>query len=162
MGDAPSIAPDSTAVRVALWRALHVEVDPTPHVHFAGDDFRKQSATAGLRFALFVPGAAPPPPVAPAPAPAPVPIEREFMVFFGFNQSNLTDEALATISQAVGAVHASGSAAISVVGHADRAGSIAYNKALSLRRAKSVRKAPGVRKILSMASGNEASRRSWV
>src|SRR3982751_371888 len=26
------IAPDSTAVRVALWRALHVLVDPTPHV----------------------------------------------------------------------------------------------------------------------------------
>jgi methyltransferase (TIGR00027 family) len=26
------IAPDSTAVRVALWRALHVELDPLPHV----------------------------------------------------------------------------------------------------------------------------------
>lgn len=25
-------APDSTAVRVALWRALHVQVDPLPHV----------------------------------------------------------------------------------------------------------------------------------
>ena len=24
--------PDSTAVRVALWRALHVQVDPLPHV----------------------------------------------------------------------------------------------------------------------------------
>jgi hypothetical protein len=24
--------PDSTAVRVALWRALHIEVDPQPHV----------------------------------------------------------------------------------------------------------------------------------
>jgi methyltransferase (TIGR00027 family) len=27
-----SAAPDSTAVRVALWRALHLEVDPPPHV----------------------------------------------------------------------------------------------------------------------------------
>jgi methyltransferase (TIGR00027 family) len=27
-----STTPDSTAVRVALWRALHVEVDPPPHV----------------------------------------------------------------------------------------------------------------------------------
>jgi methyltransferase (TIGR00027 family) len=27
-----SAEPDSTAVRVALWRALHVEVDPPPHV----------------------------------------------------------------------------------------------------------------------------------
>jgi methyltransferase (TIGR00027 family) len=28
----PTAAPDSTAVRVALWRALHVQVDPAPHV----------------------------------------------------------------------------------------------------------------------------------
>src|SRR5689334_3292127 len=27
-----TVAPDSTAVRVALWRALHVEVDAPPHV----------------------------------------------------------------------------------------------------------------------------------
>lgn len=32
MQDERSEAPDSTAVRVALWRALHVEVDPKPHV----------------------------------------------------------------------------------------------------------------------------------
>jgi methyltransferase (TIGR00027 family) len=25
-------APDSTAMRVALWRAMHVQVDPPPHV----------------------------------------------------------------------------------------------------------------------------------
>jgi methyltransferase (TIGR00027 family) len=30
--DDRSAAPDSTAVRVALWRALHLEVDPPPHV----------------------------------------------------------------------------------------------------------------------------------
>jgi methyltransferase (TIGR00027 family) len=32
MHDKQAAAPDSTAVRVALWRALHVEVDPPPHV----------------------------------------------------------------------------------------------------------------------------------
>ena len=32
MPDRPVPAPDSTAVRVALWRALHVEVDSPPHV----------------------------------------------------------------------------------------------------------------------------------
>src|SRR5215212_2942518 len=32
MPEKPSAGPDSTAVRVALWRALHVEVDPPPHV----------------------------------------------------------------------------------------------------------------------------------
>jgi hypothetical protein len=25
-------APDSTAVRGALWRALHVQIDPPPHI----------------------------------------------------------------------------------------------------------------------------------
>src|SRR5947207_10301529 len=28
----PTAGPDSSAVRVALWRALHVELDPPPHV----------------------------------------------------------------------------------------------------------------------------------
>jgi methyltransferase (TIGR00027 family) len=32
MPDKDAAAPDSTAVRVALWRALHVEADPPPHV----------------------------------------------------------------------------------------------------------------------------------
>jgi methyltransferase (TIGR00027 family) len=32
VADRPAAAPDSTAVRVALWRALHVEVDAPPHV----------------------------------------------------------------------------------------------------------------------------------
>lgn len=32
MPDKQTAAPDSTAARVALWRAMHVEVDPPPHV----------------------------------------------------------------------------------------------------------------------------------
>ena len=32
MPDQADLLPDSTAVRVALWRALHVEADPPPHV----------------------------------------------------------------------------------------------------------------------------------
>lgn len=32
MAESPSIVPDNTAVRVALWRALHSRVDPPPHV----------------------------------------------------------------------------------------------------------------------------------
>jgi methyltransferase (TIGR00027 family) len=32
MHDKQTAAPDSTAVRVALWRAMHVQVDPPPHV----------------------------------------------------------------------------------------------------------------------------------
>ncbi|HET8637536.1 MAG TPA: class I SAM-dependent methyltransferase, partial [Acidobacteriaceae bacterium] len=32
MPDTHSVAPDNTAVRTALWRALHVQADPPPHV----------------------------------------------------------------------------------------------------------------------------------
>lgn len=32
MSDKQAAAPDSTAVRAGLWRALHLEVDPPPHV----------------------------------------------------------------------------------------------------------------------------------
>lgn len=32
MDEKGTAAPDSTAVRVALWRAMHVQVDPPPHV----------------------------------------------------------------------------------------------------------------------------------
>ena len=32
MADEQTGAPDGTAVRVALWRAMHVQVDPPPHV----------------------------------------------------------------------------------------------------------------------------------
>jgi methyltransferase (TIGR00027 family) len=32
MNDKSAAAPDGTAVRVALWRAMHVRVDPPPHV----------------------------------------------------------------------------------------------------------------------------------
>ena len=32
MHDKQLAAPDDTAIRVALWRALHVELDSPPHV----------------------------------------------------------------------------------------------------------------------------------
>ncbi|MBF9067258.1 class I SAM-dependent methyltransferase [Streptacidiphilus fuscans] len=32
MADQPHATPDGTAVRTALWRAMHVQVDPLPHV----------------------------------------------------------------------------------------------------------------------------------
>src|SRR6185312_6940038 len=32
MAETLKLEPDSTAVRTALWRALHVEIDPPPHV----------------------------------------------------------------------------------------------------------------------------------
>jgi hypothetical protein len=32
MDDTRPAAPDGTALRVALWRAMHIQVDPPPHV----------------------------------------------------------------------------------------------------------------------------------
>lgn len=32
MPEDPAAAPDSSAVRVALWRALHLQIDPPPHI----------------------------------------------------------------------------------------------------------------------------------
>ncbi|MFG3126962.1 class I SAM-dependent methyltransferase [Streptomyces tendae] len=66
MTDERTDAPDSTAVRTALWRALHVQVDPPPHVvedeiglrlAAPGDDWRDRpdmdpSATRAFRAAI--------------------------------------------------------------------------------------------------------------
>lgn len=116
-----------------------INLEPAANYSIDGGDFETHAATAGVRFALAGPASAVPPP--PPTTPQPVPLEREFIVFFGFNRSDLTAQALGTIRKAVGSVRDSGSAAIRVIGHADRAGSISYNKALSVRRAQSVKKA---------------------
>jgi methyltransferase (TIGR00027 family) len=66
MADEQTEAPDSTAVRTALWRALHVEVDPPPHVFedqiglelaAPGDDWRRRPdmdtrATSAIRASM--------------------------------------------------------------------------------------------------------------
>ena len=55
MSDAPTSAPDSTAVRVALWRALHVQIDPPPHVRFfAPSEMLSLAREAGLKEAWHV------------------------------------------------------------------------------------------------------------
>lgn len=62
----------------------------------------------------------------------------KFIVFFGFNKTNLTEAATATIEEVVGAVKTLGTTALSVVGHADTVGSVQYNQGLSERRARRV------------------------
>jgi hypothetical protein len=80
-----------------------------------------------------------PPPGAPA-APPPAPSgTRSFIVFFDFDRSNLTATAVQTIRQAADQAKAGRSTRIDVTGHADRAGTDAYNMALSLRRANAVK-----------------------
>ena len=61
-----------------------------------------------------------------------------FIVYFGFDKSNLTDVARATVDEVVAAVQKMGTSALSLVGHADTMGSTEYNQALSERRARRV------------------------
>ena len=81
--------------------------------------------------------AAPPPPPPPPPMVAP----PSFMVFFDWDRSNLSQQALTTIEQAADAFKSKGNARITATGHTDTSGPEAYNMALSLRRANAVKDA---------------------
>jgi outer membrane protein OmpA-like peptidoglycan-associated protein len=63
---------------------------------------------------------------------------RTFIVFFDFDQSNLTVEAQQVVAEAVRTAMATGMVRVVVTGHTDTVGSQAYNQALSERRAQSV------------------------
>jgi outer membrane protein OmpA-like peptidoglycan-associated protein len=81
-------------------------------------------------------------PVAAAPPPAPAaPSAPSFMVFFDWDRSNLSQQALSTIQQAADAYRTRGSARITATGHTDTSGPASYNMALSLRRANAVKDA---------------------
>ncbi|MCE3250754.1 MAG: outer membrane protein precursor, partial [Geminicoccaceae bacterium] len=82
-------------------------------------------------------GAPPPPPPPPPPQVAP----PSFMVFFDWDRSNLSQQALNTIRQAAAAFKSKGNARITATGHTDTSGPEAYNMALSLRRANAVKDA---------------------
>ena len=91
---------------------------------------------ASLQYKFGAPSVAPLPPPAPAAPQAP-----SFMVFFDWDRSNLSDQALNTIRQAAGAYKTKGSARITATGHTDKSGPDDYNMALSLRRANTVKDA---------------------
>ena len=92
------------------------------------------AALAGIAYKFGAPAAAPPP-QPPAVAPP------SFMVFFDWDRSNLSAQALNTIKQAAGAYKTKGNARITATGHTDTSGPEAYNMALSLRRANTVKDA---------------------
>jgi hypothetical protein len=80
----------------------------------------------------------PPPPPPPQPAAVAPP---SFMVFFDWDRSNLSPQALTTVKQAADAFKSRGSAQITATGHTDTSGPESYNMALSLRRANAVKDA---------------------
>jgi outer membrane protein OmpA-like peptidoglycan-associated protein len=92
-------------------------------------------AMLSLSYKFGQPEMAAPPPPAPAVAPP------SFMVFFDWDRSNLSQQALNTIKQAAAAFKSKGSARITATGHTDTSGPEAYNMALSLRRANAVKDA---------------------
>ncbi|MFO1083169.1 MAG: OmpA family protein [Reyranellaceae bacterium] len=93
------------------------------------------SLMASIAYRFGAPAMAPPPPPTPAVAPP------SFMVFFDWDRSNLSQQALTTIGQAAAAYKAKGNARITATGHTDTSGPEAYNMALSLRRANAVKDA---------------------
>jgi OOP family OmpA-OmpF porin len=87
--------------------------------------------------AAAAPPPAPPPPAPPAPPPPPV-VPQKFLVFFDFDRSNVRADAQKIVQQAADYAKKNGKAVIHTTGHTDRAGTDAYNLALSERRAKAV------------------------
>ena len=75
----------------------------------------------------------PPPVVAAAPS-----VAKSYLVFFDFNKSDLTPQAVTVVDQAAANAAPAKVTRISVTGHTDTVGSDAYNIRLSRRRAESV------------------------
>ncbi|MGH7079142.1 MAG: OmpA family protein [Acetobacteraceae bacterium] len=109
------------------------------HLAEGATDFsfnRDQSVLLGIRYAFGVT-----PPVAPAAPPQAVPApeqERDFLVFFDWNQAALTERARQVVGAAAHAAAGGGVTRINVNGYTDTTGTREYNHALSLRRARAV------------------------
>jgi OmpA-OmpF porin, OOP family len=93
----------------------------------------------GLRYDLTADAEPAPQVYAPPPMPAaPPPVAKQYIVFFGWNKSNLTAQAASTVAQAAATAKQIGAASILVVGHTDTSGGARYNQKLSERRANTV------------------------
>ena len=99
-------------------------------------ELNDQAVLVGLRW--YLESAPPPPPPPPPPVVAPPPV-KTFIVFFDFNKSNLTAEALSVVQEAVKVAKANGFVKVMVTGHTDTVGSDSYNQGLSVRRAEAVK-----------------------
>ena len=64
----------------------------------------------------------------------------DYIVYFGFDSSRLSTVAKAVVDDVVEALKGYASPLVSIVGHTDTSGSVAYNQALSERRATAVAK----------------------
>jgi OOP family OmpA-OmpF porin len=108
----------------------------TSNPQINGNSWTNNNFSIMLGLQLKFGSAAPPPP-----PPPPQPAAPSFMVFFDWDRSNLSQQALATIGQAAQVFKTKGNARITATGHTDTSGPEAYNMALSLRRANAVKDA---------------------
>jgi OOP family OmpA-OmpF porin len=104
------------------------------------DAIAKVEAAANLKLTELARKAAPAPAAAPAPQVA-MAAPKPFIMHFAFDSDALTPATQKIIDDAVATAEKHGIVEYSVTGHADRAGSEAYNLDLSLRRANAVRDA---------------------
>ncbi len=81
------------------------------------------------------PEPAPPPAPAAAPVAPPEPPARDYLVFFDWDDTAIRSDAAEVLDAVIEAVGTLGSSSITLVGHADRSGSDAYNQRLSEQRA---------------------------
>jgi ABC-type transporter MlaC component len=93
-------------------------------------------AVIGVGLSLGACGSQPQPLTAPQP---PSMAQAPSLVFFDWDKSTLSPQAMATISRAAAAYKATGGVRISNVGNTDTSGSTDYNMALSIRRADAVK-----------------------
>ena len=137
------------------YRFLHTgEADLTTSAGTAVDtDYSEHRVMVGLRWSFNgpkpvaqaepAPVAAPAPPPPPQAQPAPPPpapvVNRNFLVFFDFDRSNLTEDAQAIVQAAARTSKEVPVTVIEATGHADRAGSDQYNLGLSQKRAEAVK-----------------------
>jgi outer membrane protein OmpA-like peptidoglycan-associated protein len=109
----------------------------TTNPSFGGTSYSNNNLSAMLSLQVKFGAPAAPPPMVQQP-----PVQStSFMVFFDWDRSNLSQQALNTIKQAADAYKTKGSARITATGHTDKSGPENYNMALSLRRANAVKDA---------------------
>jgi outer membrane protein OmpA-like peptidoglycan-associated protein len=79
------------------------------------------------------------PQMAAPPAAPPPPAPKDWMVFFALDSVKIDPDAAATITDAANVAKSYPNAKVTVTGYTDTTGSVAYNQALSVRRANAVR-----------------------
>ena len=103
------------------------------------NDYDHNSVLFGIRYSFGAPAVVEERQAAYVPPPPPPPAApRNYLVFFDFNKSDLTPDAVGIVDKAAQNAESAHVTQLTVTGHTDTVGSDAYNMRLSRRRAESV------------------------